>query len=68
MLIAAAASASRIIAGLAFVVWHLVLQKVTKSGKQAHWRADGELISHSWQIDSDFETEMFTEDTWERIL
>lgn len=36
MLIAAAASASRIIAGLAFVVWHLVLQKVTKSGKQVH--------------------------------
>lgn len=44
---AAAASASRIIAGLAFVVWHLGLQKVTKSGKHTHSRADGELISHS---------------------
>lgn len=47
MLIAAAASASCIIAGLAFVAWHLVLQKVMKSGKQAHSRAYGELISHS---------------------
>ena len=53
--VTAAAAVARIAEGLAFVFWHLVLQKNMLSPReQTHSRADGGLVSHSWQIDSDF--------------
>lgn len=55
--------------GLAFVVWHLGQQEVRKSSQasslQNRWRT-GSLQLTGWLRFC--ETEMFTEDTWERIL
>lgn len=60
---AAAASAS----GRSLRGWPWLSACSTTESHQVHEQApsaaDGERISHSWQIDSDFETEMFTEDT-----